>query len=198
MFHYKSSKQAFIIPALIILLCLSCLVGSTFALFTSDPDAGTIGVITTSGSVKVDIVDTSDQQNSLVGSVLLFQTTAKQEDILFEPGSAFYTQGFRVKNEGTVPINFRLSVSEVLGDNKDEFNEAFEMWITKNSTNLDGAVPVTEFVGRVEAETTDTDIYYLFVKMKESVSGIEFQRQEYKGIGVTVYAVQGNAVLRGN
>ena len=59
MFRYKSHKQAFIMTALVILLCLVCLTGATLALFTSDPNDGTIGIITTSGDVEIDIVDTS-------------------------------------------------------------------------------------------------------------------------------------------
>ena len=42
MFRYKSNKQAIIIAALIILLCFVCLTGSTLALFTNDPEKGTI------------------------------------------------------------------------------------------------------------------------------------------------------------
>ena len=37
-----------------------------------------------------------------------------------------------------------------------------------------------------------TDTYYLVIKMREE-AGNEFQDKSYTGIGVTVYAVQGNA-----
>ena len=167
MFHYKLKEQSFIIPALIILLCLVCLVGSTFALFTGDPNKGTIGIITTSGNVKIDIVDTSEEGNTLVGSVLQFQTSADQADVLFEPGVTFYTQGFRVKNEGSIPVNFHLTVSEVLGNDKAAFNQAFELWITKNHTDPTEAVRLTDFVGHLAPNTIGEDVYYLFVKMKK-------------------------------
>lgn len=49
MFRYKSHKQAFIMTALVILLCLVSLVGATLALFTSDPNDGTIRRDNTSG-----------------------------------------------------------------------------------------------------------------------------------------------------
>ena len=89
MFRYKSSKQAFIIAALVILLCLVCITGATLALFTSDTNDGRIGINTTAGNLKVDIVNTSvDNPSSLVGEVLNFVTTPERNEILFEPGAS--------------------------------------------------------------------------------------------------------------
>lgn len=193
MFRYKSHKQAFIMTALVILLCLVCLTGATLALFTSDLSDGTIGIITTAGDVKIDIVDASSE-TSLVGQVLQFQTSSSQKEILFEPGATFYTQGFRVKNVGDIPVNFRLSVSEDENIDMEEFHEAFEVWISTDPTKPGDAERLTDFVGRLEVGERSEETYYLFIKMKESV-GNEFQGKTYTGIGITVYAVQGNAKL---
>ena len=193
MFRYKSNKQAFIIAALVILLCLVCLAGATLALFTSDPNDGTIGIITTAGDVKVDIVDASSEA-TLVGKVLQFQTSQDRKEILFEPGAVFYTQGFKVKNVGDIPVNFHLYVSEDEGIDMEEFNEAFEVWISTSPTKPANAKKLTDFTGRLEVGESSESIYYLFIKMKESV-GNEFQGKTYTGIGVTVYAVQGNASI---
>lgn len=191
MLRYKSNKQAIIIAALIILLCLVCLTGSTLALFTNDPNDGTIGVITTSGRVKVGIVDTSAEQNSLVDKSLQFYTSSERHDIEFEPGAVYFTQGFKVKNLGNVPINFSLSVSEDESIDMTAFHEAFEVWITTSTTNPAPAQKLSEFKGRLDAENDTSVTYYLFVKMKET-AGNEFQGESYTGIGITVYAVQGN------
>ena len=195
MFRYKSHKQAFIMTALVILLCLVCLTGATLALFTSDPNDGTIGIITTSGDVEIDIVDTSGV--TLQNKALLFMTTsgaADSNDILFEPGATFYTQGFKIKNTGDIPVNFSLSVSKDDKIDMEEFDKAFELWIVKEGEDFSGAKKITNFKvdGLPAGESSDT--YYLFIKMKESV-GNEFQGKTYTGIGVTVYAVQGNAQL---
>ena len=59
MLRYKSNKQACIIAALVILLCLVCLAGSTLALFTSDPEDGLTVLIylkSTSESIHVNFV----------------------------------------------------------------------------------------------------------------------------------------------
>ena len=193
MFRYKSNKQALIIAALVILLCLVCLTGATLALFTSDRSDGTIGIITTAGNVKVDIVD-AETDKSLVGDVLRFEINGEDTPILFEPGAMFYTMGFRVKNTGNIPINFRMYVSEDEQHNMNAFNEAFEVWISTSSAYSADAKKLNEFEGRLEVGKSSEQIYYLFVRMK-STAGNDFQGKSYSGIGITVYAVQGNAVI---
>ena len=200
MLRYKTNKQAFIIAALVILLCLVCLTGATLALFTSDPEDGTIGIVTTSGDVEVDIVDASDEQLSLVNGVLEFQSTSGNTDVLFEPGAIFRTQGFKIKNIGDIPINFRLSVSEddvieVGGDKitMEEFNKTFEIWISTDPNNPENSEPLAPFTGHLTTKEGErvSNTYYLYVKMKET-AGNQFQGKIYTGIGVTVCAVQGN------
>lgn len=201
MFRYKSNKQALIIAVLVILLCLVCLAGSTLALFTSNPEDGTIGIVTTAGDVEVDIVDTSKEENSLVGGVLQFHTSAERTEILFEPGACFYTQGFKVKNTGNIPINFRMSIAQNEVDDEEgkintdmeEFKKAFEFFITQDPTNLDNAQPLEKVEGKLEAKQS-TGVYYLVVRMKTTADNT-FQDQRFAGVGITVYAVQGNAVL---
>ena len=191
MFRYKkSNKQAFILAALIILVCLACLSGATFALFTSSSNDGTIGIVTTSGSVEIDIVDTSG--TTLQGRSLEFVTLT--DDYLFEPGATFYTQGFQVKNAGNIPVNFSLSVSKDDKIDMKEFDEAFEVWIVRvDDENFADAERITNFKGRLEVGQ-NSETYCLFIKMKET-AGNEFQGKTYTGIGVTVYAVQGNATI---
>ena len=196
MFRYKSNKQAFIIAALVILLCLACLTGATLALFTSDLNDGTIGIVTTSGDVEIDIVDTSGV--TLQNRALAFMTTSDSmidsEDVLFEPGATFRTQGFKIENKGDIPVNFSLSVSKDDKIDMEEFDKAFELWIVKEGDDFRGAEKLTEFKVNGLAAGESSNTYYLFIRMKESV-GNEFQGKTYTGIGVTVYAVQGNAQL---
>ena len=195
MIRYKTNKQAVIIAALVILLCLACLTGATLALFTSDPNDGTIGIVTTSGDVEIDIVDTSGV--TLQNRALAFMTTSgatDSDDVLFEPGATFYTQGFKIKNTGDILVNFSLSVSKDDKIDMEEFAKAFELWIVKEGDDFSNAEKLTEFKVNGLAAGESSDTYYLFIRMKESV-GNEFQGKTYSGIGVTVYAVQGNAKL---
>jgi hypothetical protein len=182
--------------ALVILLCLACLTGATLALFTSDPNDGTIGIITTSGDVEVDIVDLSGDtlQNKALDFITASGSTTDSGNVLFEPGATFYTQGFKIKNSGDIPVNFSLSVSKDDKIDMEEFDEAFELWIVKEGDDFSNAEKLTEFKVNGLAAGKSSETYYLFIKMKESV-GNEFQGKTYTGIGVTVYAVQGNAKL---
>ena len=195
MIRYKTNKQAFLIAALVILLCLTCLTGATLALFTNDPNDGTIGIVTTSGDVEVDIVDTAGA--SLRDKALAFMTTsgaADSETVLFEPGAMFYTQGFQVKNTGDIPVNFRLSVSKDDKIDMEEFDKAFELWLVKEGDDFKNAERITSFKGRVEVGKS-SEVYYLLIRMKETV-GNEFQGKTFTVIGVTVYAVQGNIDIK--
>ena len=205
MIRYRSNKQAFIIAALVILLCLVCLTGATLALFTNDPNDGTIGIVTTSGDVEIDIVDTSGA--SLQNRALSFVTTSGEkdsEDVLFEPGAKFYTQEFMIQNTGDIPVNFHLSVGkdnivEVIGGKEEKvdletFFNTFEIWIVEKGQGLDTAERMEDFIVKGLQPNNSSSTYRLFIKMKETV-GNEFQGKTYAGIGVTVYAVQGNAQL---
>lgn len=193
MFRYQSNKKAFVIAVSVILLCAICLTGATLALFTSGGEDGTIGIITTTGSVKVDLVDAADEETSLVGQVLQILTSSDNKHILFEPGAVFCTQGFKVKNKGNIPINFSLSVSKDVKVDQEAFDKGFELWIS-TSPNIDSAERLDQFKGRLEADQC-SETYYLFMKMRET-AGNEYQGKTYSGIGVTVYAVQGNVDIK--
>lgn len=196
MVRYKSNKQAFIIAGLVILLCLVSLSGATLALFSSDLNKGTIGVITTAGQVDVDIVDTDDV--TLQKRALAFMTTSgsktNTEDVLFEPGATFYTQGFQVKNVGNIPINFSITLSKNDEVDMDLFNKAFEIRVVKEGDDPSASPLISDFQGYYLDVGEKTDTYYLYIKMYET-AGNEFKGESYTGIGITVYAVQGNVSM---
>ena len=195
MIRFKSNRKAFVITALIILLCLISLAGATVALFTSDTHDGTIGVITTAGNMDVDIVDaTSAEPVSLEGQVLKFENVPEGEDAIFEPGATFYTQAFQVLNAGNIPINFRLYISKDDQMDMESFQKAFEFGITTDPNDPDSIVWLTSFEGRLETDERSAP-YYLVVRMKETANN-DFQNERYSGIGITVYAVQGNVSVQ--
>ena len=77
-----STKKALIASVLSLVLCVSMLVGSTFAWFT---DTATTSVNTIqAGTLKVDIVNESG--TSLKGSSMSFVNSDGSADILWEPG----------------------------------------------------------------------------------------------------------------
>lgn len=188
-------NKAVIMASIVILLCLISLTGATLALFTSNPDDGKIGIITTSGNVKIDIVSADDTTDSLQGDVLNFDTESADHEVLFEPGATFYTQGFKVKNVGSIPVNFRVYISDDDSLDMTAFTEAFDFYITTDPDDPDAMIDMINFVGRVEVDKCSDETFFLVIKMKETASN-EFQNQKYTGIGITVCAVQGNVTWR--
>ena len=195
MFRNTKHTKSFIISALVLLLCMTCLIGETLALFTSDPEKGTIGVITTAGNLKVDIIDSfHPDKPSLVGEYLQFRTTTPQDEILFEPGASYFTQGFQVKNQGNVPINFRLYLSEDSSVDMEEFEKAFDVFLCTDPLNPDSAEPLKSVTGEMLKPLDCSTTYYLFIRMKDTADNT-FQNKTYDGIGIVVYAVQANVGL---
>lgn len=185
----KSQKSALIIAAIVILVCLVSITGATLALFTSNENDGKIGINATSGNLKIDIVD-ADDKNSLVNKVLQFADEDGLIEALFEPGATFHTEGFRIKNEGNIPINFFIYVSEDKTLSEDFYN-AFEVFITNDLKSIENSeTHLREFNGELKAGKS-SDVYYLVFHMKETV-GNEFQERTFSGVGITVCAVQGN------
>ena len=184
----RRKTKAIVALSFMVLVLLAAFIGLVYFVFTLRND-GKIGVITTSGECKVDVIDT--QGDSLIGDVLDFVTRNKEHKIYFEPGSTYYTEGFTVKNIGTMPVDFRATISSDIESDTYAFDEAFEFWITKDITNLEGAERLTSFSGRLDIDEM-SETYYLVIKMKEE-AGNEFQNKTYTGIGITVYAVQASA-----
>ena len=197
MFRYQTSKRALFIAAMIILLCLA---GSTLAIFTSDKNDGTIGVVAIAGDIEVDIVDADDTSRSLIDGVLQFESSTDGErfdidSVYFEPGRAFRTQGFKVKNTGNIDIKFRMYISADDKIDMNVFNEAFEILISTDPDDFSKAENIIYFEDELARDTCAPDTYYLYIKMRET-AGNEFQGDVYSGIGVTVYAVQGNINIK--
>lgn len=178
-----------IIAAVVIILCLISVTGATLALFTSDYNDGKIGINATAGNLVVDIVnDDENNPTSLVGEVLQF--SSNDGVVVFEPGATYHTEGFRVLNDGNIPINYIIYISS---DDRLEadFTEAFEVWITTNPNDLSSGVKLQEYRGENLLPQKTSEVYYLVFHMKEEADNT-FQKREYTGIGITVCAIQGN------
>lgn len=184
----KSVYRKIIVPVIVILLCLTSMIGVTWALFTNGED-GKIGVNVTSGNINIDIIN--EDGKSLLNDVLNFVPKDGREVIYFEPGATFYTEPFQVQNkENSISINYRICVSDDESEDMAAFEEGFELWITKDPTDLSDASRMMSFSGELGVGDT-SEMYYLVIRMKET-AGNEFQGKEYSGIGITVIAVQGN------
>ena len=192
----KATKRALLSSALSLVLCFSMLLGTTFAWFTDE--ANTAVNTIQSGTLKVDIVDKDDV--SLDGQEMQFVVNGNtgapvnDDDILWEPGCTFVTEGFKIVNLGNLALKYQLTINGIDGDAK--LLEAIEFWITSDVdfTDKSSAQDLGTFVDDLKpaSETSaedESELYYLVGHMDET-AGNEYQDLTIEGIGITVFATQ--------
>lgn len=174
-----STKKALIASVLSLVLCVSMLVGSTFAWFT---DTATTSVNTIqAGRLQVDVVNEAGL--SLKGSSMSFVNSDDSADILWEPGATFRTIGFKVKNIGNLAFKYKMVLNGVDGD-----NELLNV-ITFKVVKADGtAVDLSMFEGHLTKDA-ESEVLYIEGHMAED-AGNDYQGKELTGLGITVYATQ--------
>ena len=174
-----STKKALIASVLSLVLCVSMLVGSTFAWFT---DTATTSVNTIqAGRLQVDVVNEAGL--SLKGSSMSFVNSDGSADILWEPGATFRTIGFKVKNIGNLAFKYKMVLNGVDGDN------ALLNVITFKVVKADGtAVDLSMFEGHLTKDA-ESELLYIEGHMAED-AGNDYQGKELTGLGITVYATQ--------
>ena len=198
MSNKKATKRALLTSILAICLCLVMLIGSTFAWFT---DTASTGVNTIqSGTLKVDIVDTTDAQNSLKGETLKFVQmtennglTTPESGVFWEPGATFRTEEFRIKNAGSLALKWKMDISGGIttkGDVASDFNllNVITFYIVKKTDTGTEKVDLAAFEGQLTKQTL-SDVYYLEGTM-DTTAGNDYQGLSLDGVAITVYATQ--------
>ncbi len=159
-------------------MCVSMLVGTTFAWFTDTASTGVNKI--QAGTLDVQLLD--EQGNSLEGQALSWKKAAGHENeaVLWEPGCTYELQPIVIKNAGNLALKYKIVISGIQGDAA--LNNAIEWTITNTST-----VTALDADHALAAGASDT----LTIKghMRED-AGNEYQGLSIDGIGITVYATQ--------
>ena len=190
----KATKRALLTSVTALVMCVVMLVGTTFAWFTDTASTGVNKI--QAGNLKVDIVDESNE--SLDGKTLKFiqavneTEKASVDNVLWEPGATFFTQGFRIANKGNLALKYKVVVSGTTGDTGllkvMEFDVVSKMEKTGSKVDFD-TPPGTLLPSTAAGTPTYSDVYYLRGHMKED-AGNEYKNMTLTGISVTVYATQ--------
>ncbi len=122
MTNSKNTKRALYASVISMLLCVTMLIGSTFAWFTDNAQTGTNTI--EAGTLRVDLVDKNG--NSLEGKTLTFDKAGSNE--LWEPGQTWTLQDVYVKNNGNLALKYRITITGIQGDA--ELNEVIT-WTIK-------------------------------------------------------------------
>ena len=164
-------------------MCVSMLVGTTFAWFTDTASTGVNKI--QAGTLDVQLLD--EQGNTLEGQTLSWKKAAGHENeaVLWEPGCTYNLQSFKIKNNGNLALKYKIVISGIVGDAK--LLEAIDFTVT----GVDGvttANALNGFEGKLAAFSM-TDAITISGHMKES-AGNEYQGKSIDGIGITVVATQ--------
>ena len=176
----KSTKRALLMSALALLMCVSMLIGSTFAWFTDSVTSA--GNTIQSGTLDVDLVDAND--NSMAGQVIEFVTADNrdQDAILWEPGCTYKTEPVYVVNKGNLALKYEIVINGINGNAK--LLEAIEWTVTVGTTTTALADLKGDLVAGAKSEAI-----VLSGHMKEE-AGNEYQGLTAEGISIVVYATQ--------
>ena len=174
----KSTKKALLTSVLALVLCMSMLIGTTFAWFT---DSATTSVNTIQ-SGKLDVVleysvDEGTTWADAEGISLGFLD--KDENALWEPGCTYKMPWLRVRNNGNLALKYQIVISGLTGDAK--LLEVIE-W------NVNDVKLVDTYTGTLAAGDTSAPLQ-ITGHMLET-AGNEYMDLTIENISITVYATQ--------
>lgn len=191
----KTSKRALLCSVLSIALCLSMLIGTTFAWFT-DTASTAVNKIQ-AGTLDVVMSRDPAGENSIEGTTLKWVKAegAESEAVLWEPGCTYNLDSFYIVNKGNLALKYKVVISGVDGSSK--LMKAIDFTITeegKEPVDLaawNGGVllPSTATAEVDGAKIGHTGKLTISGHMKEE-AGNEYQDKSIDGIGITVYATQ--------
>ncbi len=188
-----SSKRALLLSILSMVLCVSMLIGSTFAWFT---DSATANVNTIkSGNLDVELVGANGEK---ITSALKWvaKDGRAQDKILWEPGCEYNLESFKIKNAGDLALKYKVVISGLTGNAAlleaidftvkvgDAAPVALEGWDGKL---LPAGAERTEITQ--DADIGETALITITGTMK-TTAGNDYRGLSLEGISITVYATQ--------
>ena len=180
----NTTKRSLLASVLALVMCVTMLVGTTFAWFTDSAstavnriEAGTLNVaLEMADGIKA---DGSVNWVSAEGKTLQFKKAAGAEDetVLWEPGCTYALPQLRIINSGTLALKYKVIISGINGSAK--LNEAIEWTIGEYGS------PDT-YTSLAVGESKE---FTISGHMKND-AGNEYQGLTIDGISITVYATQ--------
>ena len=179
----NSTKSKLLSSVIALVLCVSMLIGATFAWFTDTASTGVNKI--QAGNLDVQLLGADG--NSLEGQTLSWQKAAghENESLLWEPGCTYNLTPFKIKNNGNLALKYQISITGIVGNA--ELLNAIDFTVT-GVTGATTAAALNGFEGRL-APNSETALITITDKMK-TTAGNEYQGKSIDGIGITVRATQ--------
>ena len=178
----NTTKRSLLASLLALAMCVTMLVGTTFAWFT-DSASTSVNKIE-AGRLKVDIVDADNTDTSLKGGEMSFVNKDNSANILWEPGVTFKTPAFRIKSTGNLALKYKLALNGVNGSS--ELLDVIEFSVVDENGAV---VDLDTFVGHLAPDSSLSGKLYIQGCMDKNASN-HYQGMTLEGIGITVYAAQ--------
>ena len=176
----NSTKRALISSILAILMCVSMLIGTTFAWFTDTASTGVNKIQSGKLDVALEMSTDGIHWESAEGKTLTFKTKDNRaaDQILWEPGCTYELPQLRVVNKGNLALKYKIQITGIQGDAK--LNEVIDWTINDAPINL------TE--GHLAANAEGDS--FTIKGVMQTTAGNEYQGLSIDGISITVYATQ--------
>ena len=191
-----SSKKALFLSVISMVICVSMLIGSTFAWFT---DSATANVNTIqSGNLEVELVDKDGKTLTEALKWVKSAEAPEGEKVLWEPGCKYNLEPFAIKNSGNLALKYKVVISGLTGDAT--LLEAIDFTVSVDGDALVAkdeestattVASLNNFEGTLEAGKT-TGLITITGKMKET-AGNKYKGLSLENISITVYASQLNS-----
>ena len=176
----KTTKRALLSSVVAMLVCITMLIGTTFAWFTDTASTAVNKIQSGNLDVALEMQNSDGSWVSAEGKTLTFKTADNRaaDQILWEPGCTYELPQLRVVNKGNLALKYKIQITGIQGDAK--LNEVIDWTIN------DAAINLTEkhlLAGQTGAAFT------IKGHMQES-AGNDYQGLTIDGIGITVVATQ--------
>ncbi len=188
-----STKRALLASVLSLLLCVSMLIGSTFAWFTDTDSAATSNIV--SGTLDVEIIDADGKEKT---DELKFLDQNNASPKYWEPGATYHTEQFAIKNIGNLNLKFKLDIKGAkISEGK--LNEVIAFVLVE--VNSDGTTANEYPIKNTGANNTvlmkditlaaEAQSNYFYIKATmSSDAGNDYQKLTLNGLNIVVYATQ--------
>ena len=185
----KSTKRALLTSVLALLMCVTMLVGATFAWFTDTASTGVNKIQAGNLNIELQMKDNGGKWVNAEGKTIPFLVNSKipaeGTQILWEPGCTYTLPELRIVNNGNLALKYKVVVSGIRGSAK--LNKVIDWTMT-----LDGADFIMGSEHSLAAKNNDTvdfDIFTISGTMDKN-AGNEYQGLSIDDISITVYATQ--------
>ena len=195
----KSTKRALLLSALSLLMCVSMLIGSTFAWFTDSVTVSGNKIQSGTLDIALEMWNGTEWVNA-EGETLNFISANGETDILWEPGATYQLPKLRVVNKGNLAAKYQVQVTGIAGDAK--LNEAIKWYgyyeVTQQGVQRLQRLPWNNFTSQTYVVTpagetwgmNDDKSEFQIEGVMNKNAGNEYQGLTIEGISITVVATQ--------